>query len=297
MCGRSFTTERGMKIHRTKMGCLKAPSMQRPEPVMGADKTSETSSQVANHSAGSLQAENGVDEQPGRPERIRFPKAALTTEWEQLDKELSEVLKQKVSGSIQQKISAFGKTIYNFCKSRYGVAIKANKKPPCKSRRQREIDDIRRRKKIARKQWKEAGAGERPGLKVIWNDLKKRHSELCKAERTSKKRKEKTKCKEEFLKEPFKFARKLFEQPRSGVLSISKEDLERHLHGTYSDILRSQELEEMEGTTVCSASRVIFDQRPHGSQRCETWCVKHAASPLRVPMEFHISCTRSAQKF
>jgi len=96
VCGRLFTTERGMKIHRTKMGCSKAPLTQRSDPNMGPDKTSEMFSQDANHCAGSLQAEVGADEQSGRPDRIKFPKASLTTEWEQLDMELCEVLKQKV---------------------------------------------------------------------------------------------------------------------------------------------------------------------------------------------------------
>ena len=160
MCGRTFTTERGMKIHRNKKGCLKAASMQRSEPVKGADKTSETSSQDANHSAGSLQSEKQADEQPGRPERIKFPQASLTTEWEELDKELSNELKQKVCGPIEQKIAVFGKTIYEFCRAKYGIVSRPSKKSHNKSRRQRNIEDIRRQKKIARKQWKDANDSE-----------------------------------------------------------------------------------------------------------------------------------------
>lgn len=262
MCGKTFTTERGMKIHRTKKGCLKVASMQRSEPVKGADKTSETSSLDANHSAGSLQSEKQADEQPGRPERIKFPQASLTTEWEELDKELSNELKQKVCGSIAQKIAVFGKTIYEFCRAKYGIVSRPGKKSHKQSRRQRNIEDIRRQKKIARKQWKDADDSEKPGLKALWEDLKKRHSELCKAERICKKKREKAKCRQEFLRGPFQFARRLFEQPRSGVLGATKDELEEHLRNTYSDTGKNRTLEDLDGTTISSAPKVVFDLKP-----------------------------------
>ncbi|GFO36628.1 reverse transcriptase [Plakobranchus ocellatus] len=59
ICGRRFATERGMKIHRTKMGCLSKSSQQQRTDV--ADKTLENQSQVQNHSAKEIQAENPDD--------------------------------------------------------------------------------------------------------------------------------------------------------------------------------------------------------------------------------------------
>jgi hypothetical protein len=92
--------------------------------------------------------------------------------------------------------------------------------------------------------------------------LKKKNSELCKAERLAKKKKELRKCKEEFMKAPFQFARKLFEQPRSGTLGVTRQELEEHLHKTYSDTRRQDALEDMEGVTLSSAPGIVFDDKP-----------------------------------
>ena len=50
VCGRRFTTERGMKIHRNKMGCLIASTNQQQR-TSQVGKTSENQSQIQNHSA------------------------------------------------------------------------------------------------------------------------------------------------------------------------------------------------------------------------------------------------------
>ena len=50
-----------------------------------------------------------------------------------------------------------------------------------------------------------------------------------------KRRSQKKKNQERFYKDPFQFARQLFQQPRSGSLSVQKEQLETHLRKTYSD--------------------------------------------------------------
>ncbi|GFN90156.1 reverse transcriptase [Plakobranchus ocellatus] len=59
ICGRRFATERGMKIHRTKMGCFTMLYQQQRTAV--ADKTLENQSQVQNDSAKEIQAENRDD--------------------------------------------------------------------------------------------------------------------------------------------------------------------------------------------------------------------------------------------
>ncbi|GFO24231.1 reverse transcriptase [Plakobranchus ocellatus] len=56
ICGRRFATERGMKIHKAKMGCLSMSSQQQGTAI--ADKTLENQSQVQNHSAKEFQTEN-----------------------------------------------------------------------------------------------------------------------------------------------------------------------------------------------------------------------------------------------
>ena len=165
VCGRSFTTEMGMKIHRTKKGCLEAILRQRTDPVMGSDKTADTPSQDANHSAGCLHAEECEEGQPNRRERIRFPKASQAHEWAELDTELCQALKDQVSGPARQKIVTFGETIYEFCKAKYGAMVRSEKKLQAKSRRQREIEDTRRVRK------ERAGSGKK--LRLVRNQVSK----------------------------------------------------------------------------------------------------------------------------
>ena len=143
------------------------------------------------------------------------------------------------------------------------VSKKAGKKP-AKSRRQIEIEAVKRQKKAVRKRWKdkETVESEKPGLKQLFGELKKRLSELRKAERISRKKKEQRKCRENFFKSPFEFARKVFEQPRSGTLGATKQDLEEHLRSTYSDVRREVCLDDFVGTRYSSAPAKTFDIRP-----------------------------------
>ena len=55
VCGRRFTTERRMKIHSTKMGCLNALTNQQQRTAQ-AGKMLEKQSQVQNHSAEEIHA-------------------------------------------------------------------------------------------------------------------------------------------------------------------------------------------------------------------------------------------------
>ena len=123
VCGKSFKTDKGMKIHRTKMGCFNPFPKQRYVPPIGAGKTSETPSLESNHSAGSSHAEEVGGEEHQIRERIKFPQAGHSTEWATLDDELCKQLKEKVNGSLDNKIKTFGDTIYDFCVAKYGALI------------------------------------------------------------------------------------------------------------------------------------------------------------------------------
>ncbi|GFN79758.1 polyprotein [Plakobranchus ocellatus] len=54
----------------------------------------------------------------------------------------------------------------------------------------------------------------------------------------------------------------MFQQPRSGVLTEQKEELETHLRKTYSDPEREKTLEDIEGLVWPSASGVKFNNKP-----------------------------------
>lgn len=78
-----------------------------------------------------------------------------------------------------------------------------------KGRRQKDRRQHRRR-------WREAEAAERKGLRVQWDDIRRRLANLRRAERIGRPRKRKESERENFLKKPFRFARGLLEEKTSG---------------------------------------------------------------------------------
>ncbi|GFO02406.1 reverse transcriptase [Plakobranchus ocellatus] len=82
--------ERGMKIHKTKMGCLSMSSQQQRTAI--ADKTLENQSQAQNHSAKEIQAENRDDvprhSSSDKRHKINFPPASSGKQWEDLDSKI-----------------------------------------------------------------------------------------------------------------------------------------------------------------------------------------------------------------
>ena len=82
---------------------------------------------------------------------------------------------------------------------------------------------------------KSATEGEKSGLQELRRGLKARYSALSRAESAWKRQSQKKKNEEGFYKDPFQFARQLFQQPRSLSLSVQKKQLETHLRKTYSD--------------------------------------------------------------
>ncbi|GFO20788.1 polyprotein [Plakobranchus ocellatus] len=200
ICGKRFATERGMKIHRTKMGCLSMSSQQQRTAI--ADKTLENQSQVQNHSAKEIQAENRDDvaRHPSSDKRhkINFPPASSAKQWEDLDSKI--VLK---------------------------------------------ID-----------------SGKAPWSTNLPLSLKARHSALRRAESARKKHSQKRKNQERLNRDPFQFARQLFQQPKSGTLTVEREELETDLKKTYSDPAREIPLEETTGLVWPAAPGIKFDSKP-----------------------------------
>ena len=91
ICGRRFTNKRGMKIHRTKTRCLNALAIQK-QCTAQADQTSRNQSQVQNHSAGEIHADESDKEFPQpnntKRQRINFPPAWGEDQRESLDTSL-----------------------------------------------------------------------------------------------------------------------------------------------------------------------------------------------------------------
>ncbi|GFN77585.1 reverse transcriptase [Plakobranchus ocellatus] len=124
ICGRRFATERGMKILRTKMGCLSMSSEQQRTAI--ADKMLENQSQVQNHSAKEIQAENRDDvlRHPSSDKRhkINFPPASSGKQWKDLDSEIVLKIDSLLGKSaLEHKFATFGDIVYQTCLDTFGA--------------------------------------------------------------------------------------------------------------------------------------------------------------------------------
>ena len=140
VCGKKFKSGRGMKIHRTKMGCLSSLSSQEQRSD-ASDKTLDDQSQVNNHSAADTHApilnrELGEAEN-SRREKLNLPPANAKDLWEELDEKIVNKLNNSLGKStLEDKLKKYGDIVYETCKDKIGVSLPKEKKQPQNSRRQ-----------------------------------------------------------------------------------------------------------------------------------------------------------------
>ena len=147
VCGRIFNSLKGLKIHRTKMGCASHLAIQKQRSV-NADKTSENQSQEANHSAGDIQAVGLKDETQPKLPRIKFPPACESEAWSMLDFAISKTLDKKLGKKkYNQRL-----VLYEVCKNIFGVKETINKPPARENSCQRMMKDLRNKKKNQKRQ-------------------------------------------------------------------------------------------------------------------------------------------------
>ena len=96
----------------------------------------------------------------------------------------------------------------------------------------------------------------------MFEDLKKRSKDLPRYERRCTKRKERRIAHEQFLKNPYEAAKKLFTEARSGKLKCTKEELDAHVRQTYSDPTTGDPLPDMRGLKRPTAPGVSYQLGP-----------------------------------
>ena len=109
------------------------------------------------------------------------------------------------------------------------------------SRRQKQIQRVKKEKKQLHKRWTDAKEEEKDGLKIFFEEVKNKHRDLLRKERNIKRGKEKERTRKEFIKDPYKFAKSIFTESKSGTLKCIKEELEAHLKETYRDLTEKRD--------------------------------------------------------
>ncbi|KAJ8350643.1 hypothetical protein SKAU_G00257730 [Synaphobranchus kaupii] len=270
-CGwEKVTTFRGLRIHQGKKRCTARG--QQKQCTATAGQTLGTKSQVSNHRAEGSNAADGRQEaegpvvessplesgtentpgtptinnqqasqrrekkEPGRRQAIKWPKANEPAVWQKLDNDITVLLEHSLRGRVETKLNSLGDILYEECRSRFGVVAERRRAAPKqKGRREREIEQLVWRRRQLRKQWRKASQEEKEGLKPLWEEVRKSLSNLRRAERIRQRRRRKEKERSNFFKNPFKHAKQLLEDKRSGKLEITKPELEKHIREQYSD--------------------------------------------------------------
>ena len=284
VCGRRFKTRRGMRIHSTKKGCiLPSPSESRESESQSSQESvlnglGDGEGQICVHcffvrDDGGCRCEqergnvsddvrtveetlspNITRELPDDVEtkkRVKWPRMCDNKEWKALDDDISDSFTCVLKGSLEQKLACFSRVVYERGKEMFGVEETPSRtsQQPIRipNRRQVEKGRLRREQRQLKQQLREASPARREGIEQLLNEVRKQILSLCRAERARKKRWGKRKERMAFLGNPYGFARKLFEEGKSGVLKVEREAVESHLKRTYSDPLREEPLPHMSG--------------------------------------------------
>lgn len=236
-CGTLVRTEKGLKIHRTKMGC-KGEAKQRIAPDEGTSQSSEAISQVYNHRADCLSARSTPVE-----EIVDWPSMKCNEKWELFERGVLAKL-GRLSGSLHDRFVRLSEKIYEEGKEVFGVKRRhANKVEKVgESRRQQLIKQLKREKNNLKKRWRRASEEEKPEINGLVEEARKRLLEVQRAERTAVKKRKRKQANEGFSRNPFGYAKTLVEEKKSGRLMANKEEIDKHLDKILGVEIRKQEL-------------------------------------------------------
>ncbi len=177
---------------------------------------------------------------PARRSNIKWLKSNDAEAWRSLDTDLIKTLEGSLHQGVESKLDLIGDIIYQTCKDRFGEVISKQRTALREmGRREKEILQLVQRRRQIRKNWRKATPADKEGLKALWEEVRKRLARLRRAECIRKRGKRKQKERASFFKDPFKHARQLLEEKKSSKLEITREQLEQHVKGQYSDLQRN----------------------------------------------------------
>ena len=178
-----------------------------------------------------------------KKKRINWPKMN-SAEWQKLDTDLMNIL-SNIGGTAEKKAEAHPNLIYSFCLERFGPVEKEGKKvKPEKglSRRQKKLKELREEISKLKEAYNSAPEGEKDAIDQLQEEKLKKARLMKRAETLKSKRRQFKQNSEEFTSQPFAFARKVLTAEVKGKLESTKEEVEKHLKDTHSDVRREEEM-------------------------------------------------------
>lgn len=238
-CGKECKGRKGLKIHQTKSKCGGVT-----QHCTQKGKTERRHDQEQNHSIVAPPAVV-IQIEVDKREKVKWP-VARSQEWKVYEQEVIDAL-ELVKGNVEVKVVKFMERCYKVGVEKFGV-MRRRVECELKGKDKLEgLDLLRREKNVLRKKWRKAKQEEKEGIGVLWAEVRKRYMEAWKARKKNEKRRKRAKARKEFVQDPYKFAKKLFVGRTSGVLRVSKTELEEHVEAVYSDKERDSELQPIDG--------------------------------------------------
>lgn len=254
ICGKVCKNLKGLKIHQAKMACLRRDQVKLRSgtaagvavtvtPAAEPGETEEEPGPESPHSTRNLQATLiHLQSRKSEHRRVKWP-AANNKEWLELDEDVNKCLESISSGSVEQKLQTMCTIIMNMGVEWFGVMERRGDRNPAKlNRGEVKISQLRQELKSLRRQFKMAKEEERMALSELTNIIRKRLISLRRTEWHRRKGKERARKRSAFIGNPFGFTKKLLGQKRSGHLACPVEEIDNHLHATFSDTLRDLDL-------------------------------------------------------
>lgn len=117
--------------------------------------------------------------------------------WRSFEASLVPVLQNSLRGSAASRLSLFGYILYEF-----RAKPKRRIRPKQIGRRQREIHQLVKERRLLCTSWRKATEKEKEGLRNLWDQIKASLAHLRRAERILKRRSRKEKAREAFSRIP-----------------------------------------------------------------------------------------------
>ncbi|KAJ8375377.1 hypothetical protein SKAU_G00059570 [Synaphobranchus kaupii] len=178
-------------------------------------------------------------EKPIHKAKVRGPKASDKEAWRCFEQSVHPILQNLLAGSTTVKLNLFGNIIYEEGKERFGEMHQKKNTPKQKGRRETETFKLVKERRLLRKAWRKSEEHEKEDLKALWDQLKARLANLRRAERIRKRRSRKEKARASFFRDPFKYARGLLKEKKSGKLETTAEELQNHIKEQLGDSSRN----------------------------------------------------------
>lgn len=237
VCQKGFKTERGMKIHRTKMRCTEVHENRSTGDT--GHKADGILPRVENHSGQTTSSQTPSEHHGGCGEKqqIDWPKMNSVKLWHEFDEYAVVALNSALTGGGVSRARQLPAILYSICEEKFGLVEKRDGTQCIQlpNRRQCEKGKLRTQQRALRERLRNSAETEKQGILVLLDDVRERLQKLARAEALRKKRKARRKSLNSFMKNPYGFAKKLFEQSKNGELKASQAEVEAHLAEVYGN--------------------------------------------------------------